>query len=63
MCIVRARLFHLLVMAALLTTTAGAATKVHVISFGKWTSGQWLPGGADDKPLVLKIRDWLSMGA
>jgi hypothetical protein len=23
---------------------------------GKWTSVQWFPGGADDKPLTLKIR-------
>ena len=43
-------------LTALLASTASAATKVHVITFGKWTSVQWLPGGADDKPRVLKIR-------
>jgi len=46
----------LLVCAIALTTTADAATKVHVIAFGKWTSVQWLPDGADDKPVILKIR-------
>jgi hypothetical protein len=47
----------LLVWAALLTPAAGAATKIHVITFGKWTSVQWFTdSGADDKPLILKIR-------
>jgi hypothetical protein len=54
--IVRTVLFHLLILTALLTTTVSAATKVHVIAFGKWTSVQWFPGGAGDKPLTLKIR-------
>jgi hypothetical protein len=40
---------------------AGAATKVHVITFGKWTSAQWFTGSAagssaEDKPRILKIR-------
>ncbi len=37
---------------------ANAATKVHVIAFGKWTSVQWPveTGDKDAKPLVLKIR-------
>ena len=52
----RCSVLCLLVCAIVLTTTADAATKVHVIAFGKWTSVQWLPGGADDKPLILKIR-------
>lgn len=52
----RSTILHLLVYAILLTTAADAATKVHVIAFGKWTSVQWLPGGADDKPVTLKIR-------
>jgi hypothetical protein len=52
----RSTILHLLVCAILLTTAADAATKVHVIAFGKWTSVQWLPGGADDRPMILKIR-------
>jgi hypothetical protein len=41
----------------LLTTAAGAVTKVHVITFGKWTSAQWFSGSAaDDKPVIIKIR-------
>jgi len=46
------------VLTVFLTTVAGAAaTKVHVIAFGKWTSVQWVPGlGADDKALAIKIR-------
>ncbi len=55
--IVRKVLFHLLILTALLTTAVSAATKVHVITFGKWTSVQWFPGfGADDKPQSVKIR-------
>jgi len=43
---------------AVLFPAAGlAATKVHVITFGKWTSVSWLPRStAEDKPLTLKIR-------
>ncbi len=33
-----------------------AATKKHVIGFGKWTSVQWNVGGAEDQPLPLKVR-------
>jgi hypothetical protein len=35
-----------------------AAAKVHVITFGKWTTVQWNAGtgGQDDKPLPMKIR-------
>src|ERR1700682_408880 len=38
-----------------------AATKPHIISFGKWTTVPWFPGTglADDKPLTLKIRPLL----
>ncbi len=49
------RLFPLLIVMALSITVSGA-TRVHVIALGKWTSVQWFPGGADDKPLTLKIR-------
>ena len=46
-----------LLWTALLTTAAGAAPKIHVIAFGKWTSVQWSPGiRVDDKPVILKIR-------
>jgi hypothetical protein len=41
----------------LLTTAASAATRVHVITFGKWTSVQWFRDfGTDDKPALIKIR-------
>jgi hypothetical protein len=40
-----------------------AATKPHVIAFGKWTTVQWFPesntGAEDDKPLTLKVRPLL----
>src|SRR5260370_4141638 len=53
----RTRRLCLLALTVLLTQVAGAATKVHVIVFGKWASVQWVPGlGADDKPLAIKIR-------
>ena len=38
------------------TLAVGAASKVHVIAFGKWMSTQWSPGMADDKALTLKVR-------
>ena len=48
----------LLFSAGVLTPTADAAAKVHVITFGKWTSAQWHPGTGSEaeKPLTLKIR-------
>ena len=38
-----------------------AATKPHIISFGKWTTVQWLTntGAAEGKPLTLKVRPLL----
>lgn len=46
-----------LVCAVLLPNAAGAPAKVHVITFGKWTTVPWFAGpGADDKPVMLKIR-------
>ena len=36
------------------TMAAGAATKVHVITFGKWTPVQWLR--FDAEPLTIKVR-------
>ena len=43
---------------SVLAVTAGAATKVHIITFGKWTSAQWFPGAGmeAEKPSILKIR-------
>jgi len=35
---------------------AAAAPKVHVISFGKWTSVQYPPESGDGKPLTIRIR-------
>jgi hypothetical protein len=46
----------LFVCAALWTAAAAAATKIHVITFGKWISVQWSTGSAEDKPLTIKIR-------
>lgn len=39
-------------------TAASAAAKVHVITFGRWTTTQWFPGAGieAEKPLTLKIR-------
>ncbi|MFZ0950720.1 MAG: hypothetical protein WAN17_00560 [Candidatus Sulfotelmatobacter sp.] len=41
--------------------SAVAATKSHVITFGKWITVQWSPesGAADEKPLTLKVRPLL----
>ena len=39
------------------TNGAVATAKIHVITFGKWTSVPWsASSGADDKPLAIKIR-------
>ncbi|MGA8212361.1 MAG: hypothetical protein WB799_02125 [Candidatus Sulfotelmatobacter sp.] len=42
---------------------AATVTKLHIITFGKWTTVQWFPesgtGAADDKPLTLKVRPLL----
>jgi len=41
-----------------------AAAKAHVLTFGKWTTVQWLPGTGmeGEKPLTLKIRALLVDG-
>ncbi len=50
-------------LAGLLSTGAFAASKPHVITFGKWTTVQWFldssPGAVEDKPLTLKVRPLL----
>jgi hypothetical protein len=44
-------------MALLLTSSSSAATKPHVISFGKWMPVQWMVGTTgDDEPVSIKIR-------
>jgi len=56
------RLVSRLLGAFLLVSAAGAAAKVHVIAFGKWTSVQWYPGTGSDKALTLKVRALLVDG-
>jgi hypothetical protein len=48
----------------LLVLAAEAASKVHIISFGKWTSVQWYPGTAaeNEKALPIRIRPLLVDG-
>ena len=47
----------------LIHASAHAATKPHIITFGKWTTVQWSPessaGATNDKPLALKVRPLL----
>jgi hypothetical protein len=50
------RIAIVLFSVALLTATALAAPKVHVITFGKSTTVQWSPGTGDDKPIAMKVR-------
>ena len=38
-----------------LSSLAGAATKVHVITLGKWTAVTW-NAGVEDKPVTIKVR-------
>jgi hypothetical protein len=49
------RLTFLLFIVSMLAVRSGAATKVHVIAFGKWMSVQWLPDSVG-KPVSLKVR-------
>ena len=52
-----------MLLAAILTAPASAASKPHVINFGKWTPVQWIPAtNADDKPLPVKVRALLVDG-
>src|SRR5271169_1643819 len=48
----------MVVWAMLPTGAAGASAKAHVITFGKWTSAQWLPATSAeaDKPQTMKVR-------
>jgi hypothetical protein len=55
--ILRPWLIGLLLCTVLFPGAARAATKVHVITFGNWTSVPWLPRSSGaEKPLTLKIR-------
>ena len=49
------RLIFVIVTVTVLPSRSGAATKVHVIAFGKWMSVQWLPDSAGH-PVPLKVR-------
>lgn len=47
----------------LLSITAAGANKVHVISFGKWTTVPWISGTTtEEKPVLIKIRPLLLDG-
>jgi hypothetical protein len=48
--------FIALLTATLLTSALAATPKVHVISFGKWTGVEWIPGTGDNKSFTLKVR-------
>jgi hypothetical protein len=51
------RIAVVMLCCALATAESAAATKVHVIAFGKWTSVQWLSdAGAQEKPVMIKVR-------
>src|SRR5271166_525654 len=52
---------RIILLLLIIHTTALAAAKPHVITFGKWTTVQWSPNTAstDDKPLTLKVRPLL----
>jgi hypothetical protein len=61
--ILRPGLVSLVLGAVLLPAAASTATKVHVITFGKWMTVPWLPSGIEkEKPLTLKIRALLVDG-
>ena len=48
-----------------LRLTVSAEAKVHVITFGRWTTAQWFPGSGmeGEKPLTIKIRALIVDGA
>ncbi len=61
--ILRPRFLGWLLCLVLSPAAARAATKVHVITFGQWTSAQWLPRSTGNtRPLTLKIRTLLVDG-
>lgn len=54
-----------LLMALILSTPCSAASKPHIISFGKWTPVDWIAGSpaTDEKHVPLKVRLCSSMPA
>ena len=44
------------ILLVLQSPSTAAVTKPHVITFGKWTSVQWLPESGTDKMEAIKIR-------
>ena len=51
------------VLALVLTASAAAVTKPHIITFGKWTPVQWTAAvNADEQPLPLKVRSLMVDG-
>ena len=59
---IRGWLFAFVWPAVLLSGAVATAPKVHIISFGKWTSVEWFTDEAGSKPLILKIRPILVDG-
>jgi hypothetical protein len=55
-------MYRLLLTALLLTTTAGAVPKAHVVAFGTWTTVPWFPQADEAKPQALKVRALLIDG-
>lgn len=52
-----ARLMLSILLTAILLTPTLAATKPHIISFGKWTQVDWIAGHkGDEKPTLIKVR-------
>src|SRR5258708_15737902 len=45
-----------LLATTLVTSALAAPPKVHVITFGKWTTVEWVPGTGDNKSVTLKVR-------
>ena len=52
----RFRLLGWLLCSVLCAAASGAVAKVHIITFGKWTSVPWHVGDSDAKPIPLKVR-------
>jgi hypothetical protein len=57
--LVCSQLVLLFILLIVQSETVFSATKPHVITFGKWTSVQWVPDSADEKPSLMKIRPLL----
>jgi hypothetical protein len=45
-----------LLATTLVTSALAAPPKIHVITFGKWTTVEWVPGTGDNKSVTLKVR-------